>query len=102
MTDNKLSRQEIHPGLGITEDVDQLLHDLMSIADKHLADVNQDLAPNIERKQGKGTYDLVRRQSHTVGFLRQTRTATPRKRIGNLPRGSCTNDGYASYARRLA
>src|ERR1700694_647469 len=31
----------------------------------------------------------------------QTRSAMPRKRIGNLPRDSCSNDGYASDARRL-
>lgn len=55
LTDDKLSKQEIHAGLSITENVDQLLHDLMSIAKDHLADVNQDLAPNIEEKQGKGT-----------------------------------------------
>jgi hypothetical protein len=48
------------------------------------------------------TYDLVRRQSRTVVVLRQTGSVTPRTRIGNLPRDSCTNDGYASDARRLA
>jgi hypothetical protein len=55
MADNKLSTQEIHPGLGSTENVEQLLHNLVSSADQSLGDVNQDLAPNIERKEGKGT-----------------------------------------------
>jgi hypothetical protein len=54
MTDNKLAKQEVHQGLGITENVDQLLHDLLSIADDHLADVNQDLSPTFEQKAGEG------------------------------------------------
>jgi hypothetical protein len=48
------------------------------------------------------TYDLVRTHGHTVCFRPQTRNAMPHKRIETLPRDSCTNDGYASGAGRLA
>ena len=51
--DNKLSRHEIHPGIGITEDVDQLVHDPENAVPASLSDVNQDLSPTVEREQGE-------------------------------------------------
>jgi hypothetical protein len=52
--DNKLSKHETHPGLGITEDVDQLLHDPENAAPMPLSDINEDLEPGVEVDEGAG------------------------------------------------
>src|SRR4051812_8473590 len=54
VTDNRLSKQEVHPRLGITENVDQIVHDQSEKANDHLGTVNQDLSPTIEQKHGAG------------------------------------------------
>jgi len=54
MTDDRLSKQEVHPGIGITDNVDQLIHDPSAATAKgHLLDVDRDLSGNHEHDEGE-------------------------------------------------